>query len=92
MYEIAKLHEMLSNAGIPHTFMAMDKNFYGEDAMQICIYRDGTYEEKLDDAIFHKYSHGYSEGLLETYYLNECEGYETAEQIFKGWMKKYFLS
>ena len=92
MYEMNKLHEMLLEEGINHSFMAMDKNIYGVDAMQIRIYRDSTFQEELDDAIFHKYSHGYSEGLLETYYLNECEGYETAEDVFKGWMKKYFLS
>ena len=90
MYEIAKLHEMLSNAGISHTFMMMNADSFGENAMQIRIYRDGTFQEELDDVVFHKYSHGYEQGLLETFALGDCNGYETAEQVFNGWMKKYF--
>jgi hypothetical protein len=39
MYEINKLHEMLVEAGINHTFMAMNKNAFGEDALQIRIYQ-----------------------------------------------------
>ena len=90
MYEITKLHNMLFNAGIDHTFMKMDKNIFGEGAMQIRIYRDATFQEELDDVVFHKFSHGYTMGLLETYALGECEGFETAEQVFKGWMEKFF--
>jgi hypothetical protein len=90
MNEITKLHEMLVKANINHIFMSMNKNIYGEDAMQIRIYRDSTFKEELDDAIFHKYSHGYKQGLLETYNLNGCEGHETAEEVFEGWMKKFF--
>jgi hypothetical protein len=90
MHEIEKLHEMLVKAGINHTFMAMDKNAFGEGALQIRIYRNETFQEELDDVVFHKYSHGYNQGLLETYRLNECDGFETAEQVFEGWMKKFF--
>ena len=90
MYEIAKLHEMLSNAGIHHTFMMMNADIFGENAMQIRIYRDGTFQEELDDVVFHKYSHGYSQGLLETFGLSDCEGFETAEQVFEGWMEMFF--
>ena len=90
MYEIAKLHEMLSNAGIHHTFMMMNADIFGENAMQIRIFRDGTFQEELDDVVFHKYSHGYAQGLLETFGLSDCEGYETAEQVFEGWMEKFF--
>lgn len=90
MNEITKLHEMLIKANINHIFMGMDKSIYGEDAMQIRIYRDSTFKEELDDAIFHKYSYGYKQGLLETYNLNWCEGNETAEEVFEGWMKKFF--
>lgn len=90
MYEITKLHKMLVEAGINHTFMVMDKNYFGEGALQIRIYRDGTFQEELDDAVFHKYSHGYCQGLLETYRLNSCDGFETAEQVFEGWVKKFF--
>ncbi len=90
MDEINKLHEMLFNAGINHTFMAMDENVFGANAVQIRIYRDSTFQEELDDVVFHKYSHGYAHGLLETYALGECDGYETAEQVFNGWMEKFF--
>lgn len=90
MNEIVKLHEMLTEAGIAHTFMKMDSSSFGANAFQIRIYRDSTYQEELDDVVFHKFSHGYEQGLLETYHLNNCEGYETAEQVFKGWMEKYF--
>ena len=92
MYEIVKLHNMLSNAGINHTFMMMNVDIFGENAMQIRIYRDGTFQEELDDVVFHKYSHGYAQGLLETFCLSDCEGFETAEEVFKGWMKKFFYN
>lgn len=90
MHEMNKLHEMLLKAGINHTFMPMDKNVFGENAIQIRIYRDHTFNEELDDVVFHRFSHGYEQGLLETYHLNGCDGYETAEQVFKGWKKKFF--
>ena len=90
MNEIAKLHEMLSNAGINHTFMKMDAFIFGEDAMQIRIFRDGTFQEEVDDVVFHKYSDGYAQGLLETFGLSDCDGFETAEEVFKGWMEKFF--
>jgi hypothetical protein len=90
MNEMNKLHEMLTKAGINHTFMMMDENLLGEGAMQIRIYRDSTFQEELDDVVFHKFSHGYSQGLLETYALSECDGFETAEQVFEGWMEKFF--
>ena len=88
--EIVKLHEMLCKAGVPHTFMKMDENAFGTNSFQICIYRDNSYQKVLDDVVFNKYSHGYDLGLLETYSLSKCEGYETAEEVFKGWMEKYF--
>lgn len=56
MYEIAKLHEMLFNAGINHTFTIMNADIYGENAKQIRIYRDSTCQEQLDDVVFHKFS------------------------------------
>lgn len=90
MDEIIKLHEMLFKANIHHTFMTMDRNIFGENAFQIRIYRDGTYKEELDDVVFHNFSHGHQLGLLETYNLGDCNGFETAEQVFEGWMKKFF--
>ena len=85
--EIKKLHKMLTDTNIPHTF--------GEFPIpiavgyQIRIYSDAEMTNELDDAICHSGSHGYSRGLLETYVLGGCEGWETAEQVFKGWKKMY---
>ena len=90
MNEMNKLHDMLLKANIPHTFKAMDKNLFGENALQIYIYRDNTFQEELDDVVFHKFSYGHEMGLLETFRLGECEGFETAEQVFKGWMEMFF--
>ena len=90
MCEIIKLNKMLFKAGIPHTFTTMEKKFFGENASRIHIYRDDSLQEELDDVIFHKFSHGYAQGLLETYHLSNCNGFETAEEVFEGWMKKYF--
>ena len=90
MNEMNKLHEMLTTAGIPHTFTKMDETYFGEDAMQICIYKDDTFKEELDDVVFNMFSHGYAQGLLETFSLSECDGYETAKQVFEGWMEKFF--
>ena len=81
---------MLCAKGINHTFMKMEADIFGDNALQIRIYRDNTFQEDLDDVVFHKYSHGYAQGLLETYFLNDCDGFETAEQVFNGWMEKYF--
>lgn len=81
--EIKKLHFLLTEAGIPHTFAPM------WDGMQIRVYADSQYIRELDDAIIHSGSNGVEVGLLETYHLNDCVGWETAEQVFKGWKKMY---
>lgn len=83
MNEIFKLHELLNKASIPHTFLP------AFDGYQIRIFSDNTLTHELDDCIFHSGSHGYTMGLLETYYLNGCDGFETAEQVFKGWKKMF---
>lgn len=88
MNEMNKLHEMLLSARIPHTFQCMDPGF-GPDALQIRIYSDNTYTHELDDAVFHRFSHGYALGLLETYTLGDCDGFETAKQVFEGWKKMF---
>ena len=90
MKEMYKLHEMLLDAGISHTFNVMPVELFGPGALQIRVYRDDTFQEELDDVVFHKFSHGYARGLLETFKLSECDGYETAEEVFEGWMEKYF--
>lgn len=90
MDEIMKLHEMLVQAGINHTFMPMPMELYGRGAFQICVYRDASFQEELDDAVYHDFSYGHKLGLLETYSLGGCNGFETATEIFEGWMEKYF--
>lgn len=87
MNEMKKLQAMLLLAHMPHTFMHMDNHLFGADALQIRLYSDNTHTCELDDVIFHRGSHGYALGLLETYRLGDCNGFETAEQVFEGWKK-----
>lgn len=89
MLEITKLHYLLEDAGIPHTFDKFHPEVFGDDAYQIHLYADAEMKQELDDCIYHRFSHGYDKGLLETYKLNECRGYETADEVFKGWVKMY---
>lgn len=81
--EIEKLHSLLAEEGIPHTFTPI------WDGKQIRVYADSKLIHELDDAVIHSGSHGVQEGLLETFCLSDCEGWETAEQVFKGWKKMY---
>lgn len=81
--EIEKLHSLLTKAGIPHTFTPI------WDGKQIRVYADSKLSYELDDVVIHSGSHGVEVGLLETYHLNECVGWETAVEVFKGWKKMY---
>lgn len=81
--EMEKLHNLLCEAGIPHSLEPC------WDGVQVRVYADEEMTHELDDAICHSGSHGYRNGLLETYALNSCEGWETAEQVFEGWKKMY---
>lgn len=81
--EILELSRLLNENNIPHTLLPM--GFGG--GWQIILYADTKRRIKLDDAIISKYSFGHEKGLLETYNLNECAGYETAEEVFEGWKK-----
>ncbi len=81
--EFEKLHSMLTKADIPHTFNTL------WDGLQIKIYADAKLTKELDDAVIHSGSHGVSSGLLETYCLSNCRGWETADEIFSGWLKMY---
>lgn len=89
MLEITKLHYLLEDAGIPHTFDKHHPEVFGDDSYQIHLYADAEMKQELDDCIYHRFSYGYSKGLLETFQLNDCCGYETAEEVFKGWVKMY---
>ncbi len=81
--EIKKLHEMLTEANMPHTFEPMF------DGYQIRLYADRAKTQEIDDVICHSGSHGFYQGLLETYRLGDCDGHETAEEVFEGWKKMY---
>lgn len=81
--EIEKLHSLLADAGIPHSFAPL------WNGRQIRVYADSEFIRELDDAVIHSGSHGVQAGLLETFCLNECVGWETAEQVFEGWEKMY---
>lgn len=86
--EIYKLNNMLVKANIPHTLreFSIPLTAYG---YQIILYADAEKTQKLDDVVCHDFSHGFHLGLLETYTLGKCEGYETAEQVFLGWTEIY---
>ena len=77
--EIFKLKEMLDAEGIPNTLAPL------WDGLQIKVFINNEKIEDFDDVVLHSGSHGNEKGLLETYNLNSCNGYETAEQVFKGW-------
>ena len=81
--EIKKLRELLTQAHIPHTFARLF------DGFQIRIYADEEMTNEIDDCICHSGSHGYANGLLETFELGSCEGWETANQVFTGWLEMY---
>lgn len=78
MTEIQKLCDLLDSKGIKYKRIPL---WGGE---QIQLYSHGVY---VDDAVCHRFSHGYEKGLLETDRLNCCHGYETAEEVYNGWMK-----
>ena len=84
--EMEKLDRLLTAADIPHK---MEPSF---DGVQIRIYADEEMTNEIDDAICHSGSCGHQNGLLETYTLNGCNGWETAEQVFEGWLKMYQLT
>ena len=81
MNEFNKLIKMMEEAG----WYFKVRPLHG--GKQVHLFSDAECTNEIDDCICHPYSHGYKEGLLETYRLNDCDGYETAEQVFKGWKK-----
>ena len=85
--EMKKLDEMLTKANIPHTYGPLP--YTSSDGEQIILFADAKKIERLDDAIMFWGSHGFSEGLMETFCLGDCGGYETAVEVFKGWHKMY---
>lgn len=84
--EMEKLDRLLTAAGIPHTMEPM------WDGLQIRIYADEEMTNELDDAVCHSGSYGHYDGLLETNLLGDCSGWETAEDVFSGWLKMYHLT
>lgn len=81
--EFEKLIDLLAEAGIPY----IKADIF--DGVQVRIFADEEKTQEIDDAIIHNGSHGCQSGLLETFLLNNCEGYETAEQVFEGWLGWY---
>jgi hypothetical protein len=81
--EFEKLIDLLIEAGIPYT---KDNMF---DGVQVRIYADDEKINEIDDAVIHSGSRGCQNGLLETFLLNDCRGFETAEQVFEGWLGMY---
>lgn len=81
--EIHKLNSLLIEANIPHTLTP------AWDGLQIRIYEDNDMTREIDDCIIHSGSFGYQQGLLESNRLGDCSGWETAEQIYNGWIELY---
>ena len=81
--EFEKLIDLLVEAGIPYTRESLF------DGVQVRIFADEEKTQEIDDAIIHRGSNGCKTGLLETRLLNDCEGFETAGQIFEGWLGMY---
>lgn len=81
--EFNKLVQMVEEIGIPHTVCEM---FGGK---QIKIYADDLKTQLLDDAIIHNGSYGREKGLLESYNAGNCQGYETADEIFTQWKRMF---
>lgn len=81
--EFNKLVKMVEEAEIPHTVCEL---FGGK---QIKIYADKPKTKLLDDAIIHRGSFGREKGLLESYKVGDCQGHETAKEIFTKWQKLF---
>lgn len=89
MNEIVRLHKMLNEANIPHTFTDdMFRDYILYPSYQIIIKKDGN---RLCDAVYHSGSYGYYDGLLEIMgglteeetKIDEVLGYLTADKVFK---------
>lgn len=83
MNELLKLVKLLAKADIPFEIFPFTLGEY-ITTYQVC------YPNKQDcvcDAICHKYSYGYAQGLLEIMGLgadlDDVEGWLTAEQVFE---------
>lgn len=81
--ELYKLEDMLTKAGIPNAVRELN------GGLQCMVYFDQNCTRLLDDCVLTPTSHGHSEGLLETYILRNCRGYETAEEVYLGWKKVF---
>ena len=89
MIEIKRLHKMLDEANIPHTFTEdMFRNYSLYPSYQIVIEKDGI---RLCDVVYFNGSYGYGEGLLEIMgglteeekEYDEILGCLTADEVFK---------
>lgn len=54
------------------------------DGQQVTLYKNGVV---VDDAAIHYGTHGVKMGLLETYVVNKCKGFETGSYVFQEWKK-----
>ena len=78
--EFDKLVKLVEEAGWNHKVQTL------HGGKQIVLYNKGN--RMLDDAVIHPFSNGNKAGLMETYVLNDCRGWERAEEIFEGWKKE----
>jgi len=82
--EFDKLVEMVTKAGWNYRVNRL------HGGKQIVLYNKSN-TEMLDDAVIHGFSNGRRAGLLETYILGDCRGWEHAEDIFNGWKEAWSL-
>lgn len=83
--EFDKLVAKLQDANIPHLVVANPCS----GRPQVKLFADFSMTWQLDDCCCEEDSLGGHEGLLETYRLGNCQGYETAETVFRGWQQMY---
>lgn len=81
--EFNKLVQMVEEVGIPHTVIGV------LGGKQIKIYADNQKTQFLDDAIINNASYGREHGLLESFVAGNCQGNETADEIFIKWKRMF---
>ena len=90
--EILKLKKMLEDANIPFDFTDhMRISYNGEPEYQIIIKDKENPEVRLCDAVYHQFSYGYDQNLLEIMgglteeekEIDSVLGWLTAEDVFE---------
>lgn len=93
MNELIKFEAYLKEHSIPHKchliLSAMDPS-YPHPWNQVVVYRDKELTKRWFDVVWHKWSYGYREGLLELLDSedgDDVEGYLTADDVIRRYFK-----